>query len=81
MSGQVNISKVVPLWTGTVSILHNHYYAAPVGVAIHARTAHMAAHRAVAEVRTKLPTRARVTGIVLKLERQPTPKAATRGPI
>jgi hypothetical protein len=64
-----------PLWAGTVSVLHNHYYAAPVGVAVRSRTAHMAAHRAVAEVRAKLPSRARVTGIVVRLERQPAPRA------
>lgn len=60
------------LWAGTVSILRNHYYDAPVGVAVRATTPHVAARLAVAAVRAKLPPRSRVTGIVLKLERQPT---------
>jgi hypothetical protein len=68
-----------PLWAGTVSILSNHYYGANIGVAVRATSAHVAACRAVAQVRAKLPSRSRVKGFILKLERQLAPVAAKPG--
>ena len=68
-----------PLWAGTCSILKGKYYEAPSGIAVRAHSAHVAARLAVAQVRAKLPARSRVTGFVLKLERQPTPKVAKTG--
>lgn len=68
-----------PLWAGTMSIVSTHYYGANIGVAVRANTAHAAAGRAVAEIRAKLPSRCRVTGFILKLERQPPPLAAKQG--
>jgi hypothetical protein len=68
-----------PLWAGTVSILRNHYYDQNMGIAVRAHSAHVAAGRAVAEVRAKLPARSRVKGFILKLERQPPPLAAKKG--
>jgi hypothetical protein len=62
-----------------MNILSNYYYAANVGVAVRAHSAHVAARLAVAEVRAKLPARTRVKGFMLKLERQPAASVAKKG--